>query len=472
MIDLAQLEKWLLAPHEYEQLEFKEAKTQFDEVKTQKYCCALANEGGGYLIFGISDKLPRKIVGSKAFSRPNELNNLKKNLTDKLGIRVDITTLSHPDGRILILSVPPRPQGQPIALNGAYYMRSGQSLTPMTPDKLKRIFSEGEKNWLCKLAKTNITADEVIALLDTQGYFDLLKQPYPTNRNAVLEKLASKELIKKENSGWSITNLAAITLAKKLEDFSAALARKAPRFILYDGKSKVSTRDEITGEKGYAVGFNGLVNFVHSSAPKNQFVEEAIREEVKMFPKQAIRELIANALIHQDFQETGSTILIEMYDDRLEITNPGIPPIRIERFIDENKSRNEQLADLMRKLHICEAKGSGIDKVVEAVELFQLPAPDFQVSDLHTKSILFAHQDFSRMRKSDRIRACYQHCCLLYVTGQRMSNLSLKNRFGLSESKSATVSLVIGEAKSKGLIKSDESDSSSTRYARYLPSWA
>lgn len=126
----------------------------------------------------------------------------------------------------------------------------------------------------------------------------------------------------------------------------------------------------------------------------------------------------------------------------------------------------------MRRLGICEEKGSGVDKVIKAAELFQLTAPDFRVSELRTTAVLFAHEDFSAMSKADRVRACYQHCCLMYVTNQRMSNQSLRERFGVPESKAATVSLVIGAAKEAGLIRLDESESTSTRYARYLPFWA
>jgi ATP-dependent DNA helicase RecG len=215
-----------------------------------------------------------------------------------------------------------------------------------------------------------------------------------------------------------------------------------------------------------------LVDFVHTAAPQNHFIEEVLREEVKMFPKQALRELIANALVHQDFSVTGASVTIEMYSDRIEISNPGTPPIDVKRFIDEYRSRNEQLADIMRRFGICEEKGSGIDKVIGAVEYFQLPAPDFREGEVRTTAVLFAHQDFADMSKSDRVRACYQHCCLLYLSNQRMSNQSLRERFRLDESKNGLVSLVIRATKEAGLIKTDDSGSQSTRYARYLPFWA
>jgi ATP-dependent DNA helicase RecG len=140
----------------------------------------------------------------------------------------------------------------------------------------------------------------------------------------------------------------------------------------------------------------------------------------------------------------------------LRFSNPGLPKIEVERFIDDQSSRNEGLATLMRKLGICEEKGSGVDKVVKATEDFQLPAPDFRIGTVHTTAILFAHQEFENMSKKDRIRACYQHCCLLYVNNMKMSNQTLRERFKLPESSTATVSLIISAAKEARLIKGDE----------------
>ncbi len=472
MITLETIEKWFTASIEDENLEFKEAKTQIDNTKILKYCVAIANEGGGHLILGITDKRPRKVVGTQAFSTPEALNKIKVHIINKLKLRVETEEIQHPDGRILVFIIPTRPTGQAIALDGAYLMRCGEDLVPMTPDRLKSIFAEDRQDWFCEPARTEASPDDVIALLDTQTYFELLNLPYPTNREAVLERLQSENLIQPTTQGWIITNLAAILLAKKLDAFSPALGRKAPRIVIYDGFNKLHTRDDKINNQGYAIGFENLVDFVYSAAPKNRFIEEVVREEVKMFPKQALRELIANALIHQDFLTTGTSVMIEMYNDRIEISNPGIPPIKVERFIDEYRSRNEQLANLMRRFGICEEKGSGIDKVIEAAEFFQLPAPDFRVGEIRTTAVLFAHQNFDDMSKSDRIRACYQHCCLLYVSNQRMSNQTLRDRFRLDESKNVIVSQIIGATKEALLIKADDSASKSTRYARYIPFWA
>lgn len=162
---------------------------------------------------------------------------------------------------------------------------------------------------------------------------------------------------------------------------------------------------------------------------------QALRREVKMFPEIAVRELVANALIHQDLTESGASVMVELYDDRMEISNPGKPFIPPDRFIDEYRSRNERLADLMRRLGVCEEKGSGVDKVIQAAEVYQLPAPDFRVGEVRTSVVLFAHKDFEQMDKSDRIRATYQHCCLRYVMNEKMTNQSLRERFKLPEKK-------------------------------------
>ena len=469
MTTLEALSRWMVDAAENEHLEFKEAKQQYDTTKLLRYCVALANEGGGHLVLGVSDKRPRQVVGTQAFQNRGEIT---ARILEALRMRVEVQELQHPNGRVLVFAVPPRPAGTPLHHEGAYLMRAGEELVPMSPDHLKRIFAEGGPDWFDRPAWAGASAEEVVALLDTQSFFDLMQLPYPTSRDGVLERLAQERLIERKTDGWSIANLAAILLAKRLEAFSPELARKAARVVIYEGTNKLATRYDEPQPQGYAVGFEKLVDFVHSSAPRNHFVEQALRDEVKMFPRQAIRELVANALVHQDFEATGQSVMVEMYTDRLEVSNPGLPPIKVERFIDEFRSRNERLAELMRRMRVCEEKGSGIDKVIHLAEVFQLPAPDFRTSETRTTAVLFSHQNFADMSKPDRIRACYQHCCLKYVSNERMSNQSLRERFRLPESKAATASQVIGATKEAGLIKSDESDTTSTRYARYLPFWA
>jgi predicted HTH transcriptional regulator len=206
--------------------------------------------------------------------------------------------------------------------------------------------------------------------------------------------------------------------------------------------------------------------------PQNEVIEDALRKEVKLVPEVVIRELVANALIHQDFSMGGASVMIEIYSNRVEISNPGEPIVPVERFIDGYQSRNERLADLMRRMGICEEKSSGIDRVVHAAEMYQLPAPDFRAGHRRTIVTIFGLKPFEEMDRNDRVRACYQHSALKWVMSERMTNQSLRDRFRLAEGKAAIASQIIAATIEAGMIKPDESVGASRKFARYLPFWA
>ena len=193
---------------------------------------------------------------------------------------------------------------------------------------------------------------------------------------------------------------------------------------------------------------------------------------ITFLPDDAIRELIANALIHQDFEIASMWPVVEVYSNRVEVSNPGEPMVPVERFIDGYQSRNERLADFMRRMSICEERSSGVDRIISAVEFYQLPAPDFKTGYRRLVATIFGLKAFEDMGRDDRIRACYQHCALKHVMSEQMTNQSLRERFGLAQSKQPVVSQVIAASVATGLIKQDERRRDSKRYARYLPFWA
>jgi ATP-dependent DNA helicase RecG len=464
----AQIDLWRSVSSEHQRLEFKEAKTQFDNRKLYEYCVALANEGGGHLLLGVSNKPPRPVVGTAAFNDPVAM---AEKLFEAIGFRVDIEPVAHPEGRVLVFHIPSRPRGTAYHLDGKYLMRAGEALVPMSEDQLRRIFAEGGPDWLEEHTKQALDAQQVVELLDTQTFFELIKLPYPTERSGVLDRLAEERLIDSADGSFAIRRIGALLLAKKLSDFEE-LARKAPRVVVYPGTSKIETRLDQVGTKGYAVGFQGLIRFIMGQLPQNEVIEDALRKEVKLVPEVAIRELVANALIHQDLAMTGVSVMVEIYANRVEISNPGEPVVPVARFIDGYQSRNERVADLMRRMGICEEKSSGIDKVVGAAEVYQLPAPDFRTGLRRTIATIFGPRPFEEMDREDRTRACYQHCALKWVMSERMTNQTLRERFHLPESKVASVSQVIAAAMEAKLIKADEKVGGSRKFARYLPFWA
>lgn len=279
-------------------------------------------------------------------------------------------------------------------------------------------------------------------------------------------------ITKAGNDRFHITNIGAILFARNLSEFRG-LARKTLRIIIYRGDNRVQTLKEHSDDKGYAVGFEEAVRYINDQLIKKEDIDQAFRTIIRTYPELAVRELVANALIHQDFTVTGAGPTVEIFADRLEITNPGRPLIDPLRFIDEPpRSRNEAIASVMRRVNICEERGSGIDKVISTVESFHFPAPDFRITDGSTVAVLLGPRDFFRMDREDRIRACYQHACLLYVSGKRMTNATLRHRLQIKDSNYPMASRIIRDTVTAKLIKPYSRGSESKKDASYVPFWA
>jgi len=328
--------------------------------------------------------------------------------------------------------------------------------------------SKGYEN---KLALTGISADEVLKVIDYPAVFRLLQIPLPENKSGILEKLAEEKIISGRGASYDVTNLGAILFASDLKHFSM-LSRKAVRVIFYKDNSRIHAIKEQVDEKGYAVGFKNLVDYINSHLPVSEKIGVAVRVDTPMYPPIAIREFVANALIHQDFSIGGTSPMIEIFRTRIEITNPGEPLIDTLRFIDHSpRSRNEQLASMMRRMDFCEERGSGVDRAIEQCELYQLPAPDFTKADDFTRVTMFAPKTMRQMNREDKIRACYQHCCLQYVIGEKMTNETLRKRLDISQENYSIASRIIADTVNAGYIKKYNEESASRKYAEYIPIW-
>jgi len=271
---------------------------------------------------------------------------------------------------------------------------------------------------------------------------------------------------------WAITNLGAVLFARNLDQFSS-LSRKAVRVIRYSGNARIKTIKEQEVSRGYAAGFADLVKYIVDQLPENEIIGQALREVVPMYPELAIRELVANALIHQDFVISGAGPTVALFDNRIEISNPGRPLIDPSRFIDyEPRTRNEALGRAMRRVGICEERGSGWDKIGFEVELHGLPAPLVEATEDFTRVVLFAPKAFNEMDRSERIQAVYLHACLRYVARERMTNTSLRERFKIDRTNAAVASRLIREAIRDKVIALADPQVQGFAQRSYVPFWA
>ena len=468
-------------PRETGWLEFKHNNAEPQEIG--EYISALANTAAlegkahAYVLWGIDDT-SHEAVGTTFDPARKRIGNeeleswLLRQLAPKIGFRFVHVAL---DGVPLVLMEIDCAYRHPVQFGGAEFIRIGSY------KKRLKDFQEKERELWRVLDATpferlaaaeKLRSDEVLSLLDYPSYFDLIDRPLPDGRNAILDALAADRLIEAAGGGhWNVMNVGAILLAKHLSDFGS-LQRKAVRVVVYKGKGRVQTLREQTGAKGYASGFEGLIGFIHGLLPVNEVIGQALRKAVPVYPELAIRELEANALIHQDFSVSGSGPMVEIFDDRMEITNPGLPLVATSRMLDSPpRSRNEALASLMRRMGVCEERGSGVDKVVSEAEFYQLPAPAFEVVGESTRSTLFAPRPLTKMDQSDRVRAVYLHACLRYVQREFMTNSSLRERFGIDPKNSATASRLIKESLIAGVVRLQDPEAP-PKLRRYVPEWA
>ncbi|MCY3680086.1 MAG: putative DNA binding domain-containing protein [Gemmatimonadetes bacterium] len=468
-------------PYETEWVEFKEDNTDPQEIG--EYLSALANsaalagKAAAYLMWGVRDH-DHAVVGTNFDPRSAKKGNeeLENWLLRLLEPKIDFHffSLSTEKGSVILTEIN-RASRHPVRFAGQEYIRVGSYKKKLRdhPEKERALwrifdrvsFEEG-------IAAERLKDEDVLLKLDYPKYFDLLNVPLPDGHVAILDALQRDRLIAlSEAGGFNITNLGAILFAKNLGDFPR-LKRKAIRVIQYVGTGRIETLREYEYTKGYAAGFDELIGYIDAQLPANEVIGQARRKTVRAFPELAVRELVANMLIHQDFFATGAGPMVEIFEGRIEITNPGEPLVDTQRFLDSPPtSRNEVIASLMRRFRICEERGSGIDKVAIEVERYQLPAPIFEVPPNFTRVVLFAHKALSDMDKADRVRACYLHACLQYVNRDFLTNASLRVRFGVKENYRSVVSRYIREAVDASKLKAFD-EQAARKMKKYLPFWA
>lgn len=469
-------------PEEVEWVEFKHNAAYSEEIgeyiSSLSNSAALLGKEAAYLVWGVEDET-HDIIGTSFRPHKEKIGNqeLESWLSVHLTPRIDFRfyELQVEGKSVVLLEIQPCLH-TPVRWKDVAYIRIGSYKKKLKdrPEKERILWLQLSKMSFEKgIALRDVSDDEVLDVLNYSSYFDLTAQKLPSTKLGILERLTSERMISpKDGNRYDVTNLGAILFAKKLSAFEA-LGRKAVRVIEYKGNNRIYGGREYISDEGYVSGFERLITYINSRLPGNEEIGQAFRVDVRMYPEIAIRELVPNALLHQDFGMTGDSPLIEIFTDRVEIINAGQPLINTLRFIDEPpQSRNEILASFMRRVKICEERGSGIDKTIAAVELFQLPAPDFDRKEKHTRVALYAHRDFKEMSSKDRIRACYQHACLMYVSNQQMTNATLRKRFAIEDEKYPIVSKVIADTIKAELLKPYDPDNKSPKHARYVPYWA
>lgn len=465
--------------HELNELDWKGALSP-DKKRLTEHLAAMANyPGGGFLVFGVDNQgQPIGISHEDGERALTQLGNLGRDALEPK-IALDHSIEAYTGTRLLFVHVP-ESRVKPVHLRGKgledTFVRSGGSTRAASRQEIGTLMLHSHTpRWEELPCSLLLRDEELLAKLNAEPILKMLERPVPGSPTEMLDWLQGERFITRQPTGGGyVTNLGVIAAARKLADF-ADLSRKAVRIVVYDGLNKAKTKREREGTMGYAISFQGVLQFVMSLLPQSEVIQQALRVTRTVYPEIALREVVANALIHQDFSITGTGPLIEIFDDRIEVSNPGglLPSKQLDRLIGtQPESRNDLLARAFRRYKICEERGSGLLKAGLEVELYGLPPIKFDAGPTHFKVTLFSPRTFAQMSQQERLSACYQHAVLKHFSDGALTNQSLRERLKMPEKQRSMVSVLIQEAVDQKLIKPADPENKSKKFAEYLPFWA
>lgn len=475
------LERLRRLPVETGWLEFK--CNNSDPQQIGEYISALSNSAAlaeketAYMVWGIDDST-HEVVGTNFSPRTakkgnQELENWLVGLTSP-DLNIRFTEVDTPDGKVVILEIP-RAVIKPTSFGGMEYIRIGSYKKKLKdfPEKERALWQSFDATpYEMLTAVENVTEEQVTQLLDCAAYYTLMKLPLPTNRAGIIHNMKDENFIKElDNGQYAVTNMGALLFAKNLNDF-AHLKRKALRVIQYKGNGRTQAVREKVFTQGYAIGFDAVCSYIDTLIPRSEEIEDGSRKEYTMFPAKAIREMVGNLIIHQDLTVRGAGPMLELFDTRVEASNPGSLLVDVNRIIDTAPhSRNEAMASFLRMIRICEERGSGFDRMEEGMSDLKIPAPKVETGDDFARTKLYWYPVLNRWTKEDKIRTCYLATCYCYVNEIPVSNSVLRERFGVEPQNKAIVSRIIKDTMEAGIIKLND-ESAAPKMRRYIPYWA
>lgn len=373
-VSIEQLEDWMKGVED-EHLEFKEAKNQYNTDKLIRYCSALANERGGKMILGVTDKKPRRVVGTKAF---HESNDVKAKLVDKLKLRIEVSEVAHPDGRVLVFEVPPRPIGTPIACDGAYLMRAGEDLVPMTPDMLGRIFDEAGPDYSAEICP-KATLDD----LDPRAVENMRKMWIQKSGNEALLNIELEQLLDDAELvlDGEVTYAALVLLGSH-----RALGKHLPHAeVIFEYRSNESStpfQQRREFREGFFAFDEELWNVIDARNEVYQYEEGFFVGDIPTFDRRIVREALLNAVSHRDYRNGGATF-VRQFPEKLEVVSPGgfTAGVTPENILWKQAPRNRRIADVFAKCGLVERSGQGARLMFERSIRDGKLRPDFAGTD-------------------------------------------------------------------------------------------
>jgi ATP-dependent DNA helicase RecG len=371
-----QLQRWLDEP-EGTNLEFKEARKSYHFEKLVEYCVALANEGGGKIIFGVSDLRPRRIVGTTAFAEPGRT---EAGLHDRLSHRIPVEEIRTAEGRVLVAHVPGRLPGTAWQIGGRYLKRAGDDLAALTDVELRTFFAETGPDFSAELCPGTSLSDLSPQALAT--FRDRWARKTRDERKrgwTDAETLANAEMAAEDR----LTYAALILFGTR-----AALGRwLAQAELVFEYRSSevsgpAADREEF--REGFFLWQDAIWTKINLRNDRQSYQDGLFRMDLPTFDEVPVREALLNAVTHRDYR-LGGSVFVRQYTHRLEVVSPGGLPAGITpgNILDQQNPRNRRLAEALAKCGLIERSGQGMNLMVESAIRQGKPLPSFTGTSTH-----------------------------------------------------------------------------------------
>jgi ATP-dependent DNA helicase RecG len=374
------LREWIDSK-EGEHFEFKQAKNRYDFDELVQYCVALANEGGGKVLLGVTDKRPRQIVGSQAFDQPERT---RSGLIDRLRLRIDFDEIATPAGRVLAFHVPPRPVGTPIEDKGIYWVRDADRLVPMPADRLRQAFAESGRDFTAE-----VCPDASLSDLDPAAVADFRRRWIAKSGNAALARLSDEQLLADaEALDQGRPTYAALVLFGTRAVLGRRLAQAEVTFEYRSSDASGPAQARKEYRQGFFSYYDDLWNTINLRNDLQHYQDGLFVLDIPTFAERPVREAILNAVSHRDYQ-LGGNVFVRQYPRRIEIVSPGGLPhtITLDNILDRQSPRNRRIADLFTKCGLVERSGQGMNLIYEESIRQSKPIPDFTNTDAYQVAI-------------------------------------------------------------------------------------
>ena len=351
----------MLTAKEGENFEFKTAENRFSYTELQKYVSAISNEGGGKIVFGITDKRPRKVIGSKAFDQPERT---RKGLIDSLRINVDFEVFNEgKESRVLVFIVPARPIGLPVQVDGVAWWRDGDSLVPMPEAVRQKIYEESGHDFSAEICKGAVWSD-----LDSNAIETFRRVWMEKRGNKQIANVSQEQLLRDceaLNRKGEIT-YAALILFGTHEALGEFLANSETIFEYRANEAAGPAGRRVEYREGFFNYFDRLWNEINSRNLKLPYQEGFFIYDVYAFNERSVREAVLNAICHRNYQLPGS-VFVRQYNDRIEFESPGGFPfgITVGNILDRQSARNRRLAEIVARCGLVERSGQGMNLIFE-----------------------------------------------------------------------------------------------------------